>query len=462
MAEAARTPMARRWCFTIQKGHLESHTTLEEFEKKFRDFPPECKYLVFQQEVGANTGTHHIQGFIQFNTQKRATTVGNLLGVKGEAFTVAKGSPAANQKYCTKEETRKAGCKPFEYGAIPGGQGTRSDLKRCAESIQEKGLESAIDEHPDLFIKYARGMRELDTHYRLKKAKTTKRNVEVVILWGTSGSGKSWAAESYDAADSYALPDQQEAKGGTVWFNNYNGEKTLLIEDFEGKIAYRSLLRYLDHYPLQVQTKGGFVPAEWEMVIITSNINPNRWYDDQIDAWVTQINVAFNQFPSPLQRRIDRIVEFRGIYPASKMYVDGTEITSEEIFGQRLYRSPEQEDPVASSSEGEQEVQETEPWNESEKLNSEWSAFYNRTEQAEEQSDDSPEPSVQFNGIANEDLLLLDSGDELTGYGFRTREEEDAPSPGTLDLWAALEDEEAERELLKNTNRFIDLEAQEE
>lgn len=58
------------------------------------------------------------------------------------------------------------------------------------------------------------------------------------------------------------------------------------------------LLNILDGYPLHVEIKGGFVPAEWERVVITANEPPDSWYQ--------------RGFPAPLQRRITRIIHMTG------------------------------------------------------------------------------------------------------------------------------------------------------
>jgi len=62
------------------------------------------------------------------------------------------------------------------------------------------------------------------------------------------------------------------------WWQNYSGESALILDDYNGYLQYTELLRVLDRYAYQVQIKGGFVWAQWNTVIITSNTDPKEWY----------------------------------------------------------------------------------------------------------------------------------------------------------------------------------------
>jgi len=64
----------------------------------------------------------------------------------------------------------------------------------------------------------------------------------------------------------------------TLWWDGYQGQKILLIDDFYGTIKYGKLLNILDIYPLRLPTKGGHTYANWEKIYITSNDKPDKWY----------------------------------------------------------------------------------------------------------------------------------------------------------------------------------------
>jgi hypothetical protein len=63
-------------------------------------------------------------------------------------------------------------------------------------------------------------------------------------------------------------------------FNGYDGEKVLLIDDFNGWIKYT--LRILDGYPLRLNIKNGVTWARFDRVYITSNAKPANFYKREI------------------------------------------------------------------------------------------------------------------------------------------------------------------------------------
>lgn len=86
-------------------------------------------------------------------------------------------------------------------------------------------------------------------------------------------------------------------RGGTLWLDGYEGQETILIDDFRGWISFSALLHILDGYPLQQQVKGSTIKARWTHVIITSNV---AW-----DAWYKSIS---DECKSALRRRLTNVV----------------------------------------------------------------------------------------------------------------------------------------------------------
>ena len=57
------------------------------------------------------------------------------------------------------------------------------------------------------------------------------------------------------------------------------GQSTVLIDDFAGNVGLTQLLQILDRYPVQVPVKGGFVWWCPNVIIITTNVPLEQWYD---------------------------------------------------------------------------------------------------------------------------------------------------------------------------------------
>lgn len=124
------TSRARHWCFTLNNPTEQELLTLSGLSAT----SPACTYLVYQIEEGWN-GTRHVQGYIEFNTAFRFTTVKRLICPRVH-LEKRRGSRDQARDYCMKEETRIEG--PYEYGTwIPGGQGRRTDLHFIREKIIE-------------------------------------------------------------------------------------------------------------------------------------------------------------------------------------------------------------------------------------------------------------------------------------------------------------------------------------
>lgn len=178
--------------------------------------------------------------------------------------------------YCMKEDTRCDG--PWEYGVWSGkSQGRRTDLANACQLIKTGGLAPLVEEHPEMFVKYSRGMKELDFMYRQAVSKCADREVKTVVLWGPTGTGKTKAAMSFGKSKTWYKLDMS-ASGSTLWWDGYQGEDVLIMDDFYGWIPHGKLLNILDRYPLRLDVKGSHVWAAWKWVIITSNKEPSSWY----------------------------------------------------------------------------------------------------------------------------------------------------------------------------------------
>lgn len=232
-ANAPRTaPRSRAWCFTWNNF---SHENL------FPDGLPEAiKYVVYQSERGA-AGTPHLQGYIVFDKQLRLAAVRRVVsktaeGVEFRPFehahlVVARGSAAANKDYCTKAETRVNG--PWELGALPAGQGARTDLVDTVNKLLESGGDlTAID--PVMFVKHTKGLMALISD---RVVPPRRDNLKVITLVGPTGIGKSWAIHE-------VYPDVALCSWGNSgsWFHGYHGQQVIAFEEFRGQIPLQRML----------------------------------------------------------------------------------------------------------------------------------------------------------------------------------------------------------------------------
>lgn len=239
-------------------------------------------YCMYQIERGEQ-GTVHIQAFIYY-TNPRVWPKSKYPSAHIE---VARNIDQCI-KYCSKEDTRVEG--PFEIVNCPKPeQGRRRDLETIAKSIMEGTTLPAIAiEDPVTYIRYFRGLQALANIH-----KPHRSGPPITIwLWGLAGAGKTKYV--FDHHTSVYVKDQ------TQWWDGYNHEETIVIDDFDGKWPFRDLLRLLDRYPYQGQVKGGYVKITSPNIYITCEYHPRDIFEGNDNT--------YNQ----VSRRLNKIIRVAG------------------------------------------------------------------------------------------------------------------------------------------------------
>jgi len=268
---------------------------------------PLCKFAVFQLERGENTGTLHLQGYTELTAARRYTYLKNRWPWFATAHFERRQATAEQAiAYCEKEETRIAG--PWYVGERAT-QGHRSDLSELASKLREGAPEKdLILEHTTAFIRYGRGIRDVaDRLRKIRKAEEPPPDhIEVIVLWGESGSGKTECAKrSFPGAYSF-MPQ----RGQTTWWPDYDGEETVIIDEFANNFQFHYALRLINEYGLKVESKGGTTTMWAKTFVITAMESPTEWWPG-----VTNNRVA-------LYRRITHCYRFQGRYPETIMEPD--------------------------------------------------------------------------------------------------------------------------------------------
>lgn len=251
------------WCITVNNPTEDPDT----WSARLRTHS-QFKYMVFQAETG-DGGTFHYQAYAEFAGAIRFTTLKSLL--PGAHIEPRKGTALQAAEYCKKAETRKEG--PWEYGELSTKrQGKRLDLEKLAKMAQENSHVEILKEMPREYAKFYKFVQHVK-HIEALDKPGIRNNLEVLLFYGPTRTGKTHRAYKIDP-NLYALP-----VGKDLWFDNYNGEKTVLLDDFSGQCRLVDLLRILDKYPVQIPRKGGFIWLKATTIIITCNQHPDDWYD---------------------------------------------------------------------------------------------------------------------------------------------------------------------------------------
>ncbi len=256
-------PRFRNVCFT-----LNNPTELLQFE------PEKMTYLVYQEEFG-ESGTYHLQGYCEFKCQTALSTIKTLLG--GQPHIEARrGTAAEASAYCKKEETRAPGSEVFEEGTISQPPGKRNDLISFKDDVlRGKKKRQLLDDHLSTLARYPKLYDMINGLTRPER----EEGVEVYLLIGPTGTGKTrYVMDKYKGNDEFYT---QPLSNGTTWYDNYDGHKYVLIDDFAGAASHMTLstlLQILDRYACQVPTKGSHTWFHPHKVYVTTNILPKDWY----------------------------------------------------------------------------------------------------------------------------------------------------------------------------------------
>jgi len=248
------------------------------------------KFVVFQQEIGAN-GTPHLQGYCQMADAVAFTRWKVLISPRAH-LEATKGSPRSNYEYCTKAETRAPGTEPFTKGDVPQ-PGQRTDIEGLVAMAKDptKRKRDIVDANPEAYLKYFKGLDNIRNVFAERRDFKT----EVYWFYGKTGTGKSRLAFELDPG-AYFKP------GGNNWWDGYDPaeHEAIIIDDFRPNLApFAEILRLFDRYPMQVPFKGGFTNFRPRRIYVTTAKHPS-------ETWLTTGEEALDQ----LLRRLKVIVEF--------------------------------------------------------------------------------------------------------------------------------------------------------
>lgn len=264
-------------------------------EADFRGTMDECKdirFYVGQLESAPDTGRLHYQFYVYLHKKVRLAGLKRSLGRREVHLEQRRGSHDDAVAYCSKDESRVEG--PWT-GGDPPQAGKRNDLVALKNDLDGgMSIRDISSNHFGSFLRY----RQSISYYVLLHQPPRTWKMENTILWGKSGSGKTRSVYEKAEREGLSVFPLAQNKNGVVWFDGYGGEDIILIDDFYGWITISYMLKLLDRYPMNCQTKGGTVPMVSKEIIITSNKAPDIWYN-----WESKEEEIFNAF----KRRIDKV-----------------------------------------------------------------------------------------------------------------------------------------------------------
>lgn len=259
-------------------------------------------YMCWAPETCPTTKRFHWQTYAYYKTQKQLNALRKLVSGVG-SVDLARGSPDENRTYIFGPYNKKGKEKPEnpdaqELGVLPL-QGKRVDLEQFRGAIVsgKRGRDLSVD-YLEIKAKYPKLEGTLAAEEDEQRARQMYEDgivPEVTVLIGAPGVGKTrYAFDKHGHRNVYVMPCG-DGCSKSVWWDNYRGQDVIMLDDFDGQINYRYLLRLLDRYPFQMQVKGGYCWRRCSKIYITSNTEISDWYPAEGDC-------------SALRRRITNII----------------------------------------------------------------------------------------------------------------------------------------------------------
>ena len=229
-----------------------------------------CVRVIACVQVGAKTCTPHIQGALVMSSPCTRVWLSRLLP---RAFLEPMKLPwKQNRNYCLKNQLQ------IIRDVDVTKQGCRSDIEdfRAAISSGKTDIELLENGFINQVAKFPRFLNFAREAYAKANHRNQYTKLTVIVRWGKAGVGKTRYVWEKHGCALYALVDDSNGK---VWFDGYNGEDILLIDEFTPEmVPYNYFLHLLEGYKLRLPVKSRFTYANWSTVYITSNWHPKDWY----------------------------------------------------------------------------------------------------------------------------------------------------------------------------------------
>lgn len=291
-------------------------------------------YHVYAEEVCPTTGRSHIQGYIYFKDAKAGSACIKYIGIDGVHIEPQGkySSPQANREYIIGPYQKGDKSKPFNPNAVEIGQvpvkGARNDLESFRDAIKN-GMtrREAYDDYVHMMASYPKMYNDLRSFYLEDKAWAmyeAGEKPEINVICGPTAVGKTRGVFEKYKRNVYKLEMGDGSNGSTFW-NGYDGQDIILIDDFYGQLKLDYLLRILDRYPQQFNTKGGFTWRVATKIFITSNEKPENWYK----------GVQNKDVKAALYRRFDNVID---MFPK----IDIVDISTDDINVSLIENKPAQ------------------------------------------------------------------------------------------------------------------------
>lgn len=321
--------------FTFTWNNYQNTTNYAEIIETFAK--NKCSCLFYGKETAPETGTQHLQGYMQTLNKTRPSTIVNHFN-KLIYVEPAKKCRLANYRYCSKEGEVWFYDSASNFCGILSAEDKETFSKRtprkttklndskyitCVNLAKQGKMEEILIHYPQVYLQYKDKL--LAIRNDTTKAERMFLNNEFgnffhcffLWLWGTTGTGKSYFCTIfiniinafYRTLSQYTHKDYEPLtiyyKNKNKWWDRYNNEDIIIIEEASPETMKTSAHYYkqwIDEYPFNPEVKGATLNyIRPKFIIITSNYSLQQCFTDP-----TTGSIRYEDF-DPLDRRLCQI-----------------------------------------------------------------------------------------------------------------------------------------------------------
>lgn len=176
-------------------------------------------------------------------------------------------SPAKTIQYLVKSDTTPLSNFNWAEG-IP----SRKRKEIGLVLLNGKSLVDLVAEEPQLVFSYKTLRDNLALYALDKKPPYTHGFCRGIWIWGAPGTGKTTLARNWIGMGTPYIKPQNK------WWDGYRGEWTVILDDLDTGVLGHYLKIWADKWSCTGEIKGGTVPLQHRVFIVTSNYHP-------LDLW---------------------------------------------------------------------------------------------------------------------------------------------------------------------------------
>lgn len=303
------------------------------------------KNWVCQFELTPSTNHLHVQGYVEFHKSAlRFNTIvayfksklpeGSSVRLSKPKFRWSKQSQACCANYCSKPDTRVPDSEPFFWphnkdplafnqtlyderlGKQKATGGGEEERAKIMDHIDSKPMywtwDAVVHESRESSLLLAHVGWAKAYHQGRGAAAEPRKIVDVIILYGAGGTGKTTMAQDWGAVEGENIQERyykRNFEDGRFWgggITAYRGERVIHFDEFQGQMPAGEFKIVCDPGKpgllTKVAIKGTGTRLNHETVVITSNSHPASWYHGMCSKDPKQWE--------PLARRFTKVLFF--------------------------------------------------------------------------------------------------------------------------------------------------------